>query len=150
MAMQPTLNGLEFPEPVGAQRPRRDPTIAEITSWCRRQLSWIARRSQADKNSELFLYTQAAKLVEEVGELHAQLLGRSKLQRLGKLHQFGHENLEGEFADVMICTLILAEVAHIDVVKALRAKMDVIDRRVAMADNQLAGAAAVPPPASLR
>ena len=130
MATQPTLVGLEVPASASPGRRRREPSLAEVNSWARRQVSWIARRSHADKSSELFLYTQAAKLVEEVGELHAQLLGRSKLQRRGKGQEFNHASLEGEFADVVICTIILAQVAGVDLGKALLAKMQSIDERV--------------------
>ena len=112
-------------------RPKRDLSLAEVGSWARRQVSWIARRSQADSRSELFLYTQAAKLVEEVEELHAQLLGRSQLQRHGKSQEFDQASLEGEFADVVICAVILAQVAGVDLGKALVAKMDAVDERVA-------------------
>jgi NTP pyrophosphatase (non-canonical NTP hydrolase) len=94
-------------------------------------VSWIARRSQADKSSELFLYTQAAKLVEEVGELHAQLLGRSKLQRQGKAQEFSQACLEDEFADVLICVVILAQVAGVDLGRAMLTKMDAVEARVA-------------------
>jgi NTP pyrophosphatase (non-canonical NTP hydrolase) len=130
MATQPTLLGLEVPTSKSPGRRRREPSLAELNSWARRQVSWIVRRSHADRSSELFLYTQAAKLVEEVGELHAQLLGRSKLQRRGKAQEFNHASLEDEFADVMICTVILAQVAGVDLAKALLAKMQAVDERV--------------------
>jgi NTP pyrophosphatase (non-canonical NTP hydrolase) len=131
MTMQPTLLGLEVPASTNSRRRKRDVSLAEVSSWARRQVSWIARRSHADSRSELFLYTQAAKLVEEVGELHAQLLGRSKLQRHGKTKEFSQAGLEGEFADVVICAVILAQVAGVDLGKALLAKMDTVDERVA-------------------
>jgi NTP pyrophosphatase (non-canonical NTP hydrolase) len=131
MATQPTLLGLEVAASPSPRRRRRELSLAEVNSWARRQVSWIARRAQADRSSELFLYTQAAKLVEEVGELHAQLLGRSKLQRRGKGQEFNQACLEGEFADVVICTVILAQVAGVDLGKALVAKMEAVDERVA-------------------
>lgn len=127
---QPTLLGLETPPSPTVRRRRKDLSLTQLSSWARHQVSWIARRSQADRNSELFLYTLAAKLVEEVGELHAQLLGRSKLQRQGKSQEFNQAGLEGEVADVMICVLILAEVAGIDLMKALTTKMDAVEQRV--------------------
>ena len=127
---QPTLLDLEMPASATVRRRRRELTVAAVSSWANRQVSWIARRSHADRRSELFLYTQAAKLVEEVGELHAQLLGRSKLQRQGKSQEFSQANLEDEFADVVICAVILAQVAGVDLGKALLNKMEAVEKRV--------------------
>jgi len=94
------------------------------------KVKWLAGKSQTDRNSELFLYTQAAKLVEEVGELHAALLSRSRLQRIEKATKFDRDTLGDELADVIICTAILADVVNVDLAEALVRKMAVVDRRV--------------------
>lgn len=120
--------------------------LSELSAWASKQVAWIARRTHADRHGELFLYQQAAKLVEEVGELHAQLLGQSKAQRTDKGTAFDRSALEDEFADVLICTLILASVAKVDVAAAVRAKMDVVDRRVAGRSYADAGMTAAPAP----
>lgn len=128
-ATQPTLLEFDIPPSTAARTRKRNLTLTQVNSWVARQVAWIARRSHADRHSELFLYTQAAKLVEEVGELHAELLGRSNLHRKGKSQEFSQATLEAEIADVMICTLIVAQVAGVDLVKALIAKMDIVDDR---------------------
>jgi NTP pyrophosphatase (non-canonical NTP hydrolase) len=111
-----------------------DLSFDDFISWTHRQTRLIADRSNTDLHSELFVYMQAAKLVEEVGELHAQLLGQSKLQRRGKGQEFSRTALEGEVADVMICMAILAQAAGVDFRAALRAKMHTVDGRDAAED----------------
>jgi NTP pyrophosphatase (non-canonical NTP hydrolase) len=55
------------------------------------------------------------KLVEEVGELNAEILGHLKLQRKEKLAKFTPETLQDEFGDTIISTLRLARIMGIDV-----------------------------------
>lgn len=115
-----------------ASEPRPKPLqVRDLITWVRQQVKWIMERSGDDTSRELFVYQQSAKLVEEVGELNAELLGRSKLQRSGKVGLWTADSLAGEVADVLICTLILADVTGVDVSEALRKKMAVVDARVA-------------------
>jgi NTP pyrophosphatase (non-canonical NTP hydrolase) len=110
---------------------RRDLRIRELAHWAEAQLGWLARKSRADKGSDLFLYIQAAKLVEEVGELHSELLSRGKRQRQGK--SVDPAGVEGELADVVICVTIIAQTLGVDLARALVDKMQVVDDRVAQA-----------------
>ena len=105
-------------------------TVPDLTEWVGRQVRWIAERSGALPEEPLFVYEQAAKLVEEVGELHAELLGRHRLQRAGRGRQYSAESLASEVADVAICLAILARITGVDLEEALRAKMATIDSRV--------------------
>lgn len=109
---------------------RAELNVRDLCRWASMKVKWLAGKSQTDRNSELFLYTQAAKLVEEVGELHAALLSRSRLQRIEKATKFDRETLGDELADVIICTAILADVVNVDLAEALVRKMAVVDRRV--------------------
>ena len=74
---QPALVGLEA-VPTATRRTRRSHVLdfRELARWAHVQVDWIAAKSRTDRRSDLFLFTQAAKLVEEVGELHAELLAR--------------------------------------------------------------------------
>jgi len=90
---------------------------------------WIEERS-GSANGELFVYQQAAKLTEEVGELHAELLGRSKMQRTDKEKSYCSDSLAAEMADVAICLAILAEATHIDLQKAIISKMKTVESRI--------------------
>lgn len=136
-AQQMSLTGLDLPpnDLTQAGTRRRAPlTVAEISRWGRRQVSWIARRAHLDRRSDLFMYMQAAKLVEEVGELNAQLLGRNQQQRPDKIALYTPDTLAGEFADVVICVAILADVAGVDLSDAVRAKMQTVDNRFECSD----------------
>jgi NTP pyrophosphatase (non-canonical NTP hydrolase) len=127
--IQPMLAGLDaLPTKAGPHR-RKDLTVREIASWARRQVTRIARTTHSDRSGELFAYRQAAKLVEEVGELHAEMLGRSKVQRSSKTQEFDQTSLENELADVLLATTLLAEILGVDVASAVRAKMEIIDAR---------------------
>lgn len=124
------LLDLDVPPVTPLPRRRRPLSVAEAAGWCARQTSWIARRSGAPRDSQLFVFMQAAKLVEEVGELHAQLLGRVRAQRPDKAAVFDDDALAGEVADVFITLLVFAESVGVDIEAAVRDKMDVVERRV--------------------
>jgi NTP pyrophosphatase (non-canonical NTP hydrolase) len=128
--MQPALVGLDLPV-VEQQPPVRSRPLdfVELAQWTERQVGWIAAKSRTDRRSDLFLFTQAAKLVEEVGELHAELLGLGGRQR-DKGTVFDKTSLAEELADVAICLAILAQTTGVDVGCAVRAKMQKVDDRV--------------------
>jgi len=73
-------------------------------------------------------YTQLAKLMEELGELSEAILQQEKHQRKFKLKQ--KRDLAGEFADVILCTLILAQEMGVEIKPALKKKISKIERRV--------------------
>lgn len=80
-----------------------------------------------------------AKLTEEVGELSSEVLAYHKLQGQRKLAKHTRETLADEVADVLICTLLLADSCDVDIKKALREKIARIrERRAAyqQAENQ--------------
>ncbi len=51
------------------------------------------------------------------------------MQRKQKLKNLDKENLHGEFADVIITTLLLAKAMNIDIEKALEKKIEKINKR---------------------
>lgn len=69
------------------------------------------------------------KLVEEVGELCEEILLHSNLQRRKKLDNKNKDNINGEFADVLITVLLLAKLMKVDVNKAIFDKIKEIDKR---------------------
>ncbi len=75
------------------------------------------------------ILTKTVKLNEEVGELCNDILGILKLQRKAKLDKFDRRNIYQEFADVIITTIQLAEVAGVDIERALNDKMKTIEKR---------------------
>jgi NTP pyrophosphatase (non-canonical NTP hydrolase) len=64
-----------------------------------------------------------------LGELCDEVLSFNSLQRKDKLEKHDASNLPGEFADVVITTLLLAEVMKVDIEKALKVKIKKINAR---------------------
>jgi NTP pyrophosphatase (non-canonical NTP hydrolase) len=105
-------------------------TIRQVCDWASRQAKRLASGyGLADEDRELFLLAQTVKLGEEVGELHAEVLGRTKYQRAAKAGQYDEASLAGELADVTICVAILSEMLGADLSQALRAKIAKLDAR---------------------
>lgn len=73
-------------------------------------------------------YRMFVKLIEELGELSDAILAADSLQRKEKLEK-GTDKLEYEFADVIICALIMSKEMGIDVRKALKEKIKQIKKR---------------------
>jgi len=74
---------------------------------------------------EKMVLARAVKLSEEVGELCEQVLVKAGLQRKEKLE--GNSNIEEEFADVVITTLLLAKAMGVDVRTAIKEKIGIIN-----------------------
>lgn len=81
------------------------------------------------KDEEKRILARTVKLGEEMGELCDEVLSFNAMQRQDKLVKHEASNLSEEFADVIITTLLLAEVMNVDIEKALKQKMQKIDKR---------------------
>lgn len=75
------------------------------------------------------ILTKTVKLNEEVGELCNDILSILKLQRRAKLEHFDKRNIYQEFADVIITTIQLAQIANVDVERAVGDKLKKIEER---------------------
>ena len=75
------------------------------------------------------ILSRTAKLTEEVGELAGEVLASKGSQRKEKLENHNNESLEGEFADVVITTLLLAKTMNVDIKKSLKEKIGKIEKR---------------------
>ncbi len=81
-------------------------------------------------SSREIILSRTVKLNEEVGELCAEILALDNNQRKEKLLKMKEEdNLPNELADVVITTLLLAEVLDIDIKTALGNKIKKIKKR---------------------
>lgn len=76
-----------------------------------------------------FALAQTVKLGEEVGELHAEVLGALELQRRDKAGRFSRDTLAGELADVMVCVALLADTFGVDLAQAVGSKIEQLDAR---------------------
>jgi len=81
--------------------------------------------SQTEKE----ILTKTVKLNEEVGELCNDILSILKLQRKAKLQKFDKRNIYQEFADVIITTIQLAQVAGVDINRAVGDKLKKIEEK---------------------
>lgn len=105
-------------------------TIRQVCDWARLQAVRLARGyGLTDEDRDLFLLAQTVKLGEEVGELHAEVLGRTRYQRAAKADQYSAASLAGGLADVTICVAILSEMLGADLGMAIRAKIAGIEAR---------------------
>ena len=75
------------------------------------------------------ILARTVKLTEELGELCSEVLSHSSLQRKDKLENHDKENIDGEFADVIITAMLLAKAMDIDVEKALEDKIERISKK---------------------
>ena len=78
---------------------------------------------------EKAILTKTVKLNEEVGELCNDILSVLKLQRRAKLQKFDKRNIYEEFADVIITTIQLAEIAGVDIERAVGDKVKKIEQK---------------------
>ena len=110
-----------------------DLSLRELTRWAEGQARHIAEKFNlgpgADGDNAFFALAQAVKLGEEVGELHAEVLGALRCQRADKPGDYNPGTLGGELADVAVCLAILACTLNVDLAKAVEDKIEALDRR---------------------
>ncbi len=103
----------------------------KLTDFVDKHYEWLRKIYHLDDKQKEILF-RAVKLSEEVGELSQEILSHNSLQLKRKLDNYKKENLEGEFADVIITTLLLAKAVDVDIKKALEnkiAKSDMVNER---------------------
>jgi NTP pyrophosphatase (non-canonical NTP hydrolase) len=111
--------------------PPTDMSLRDAADWARGQAKRLAANFGLDMaaDRERFALAQTAKLGEEVGELYAEVLGSLNYCRAAKAAQFTPDTLAGELADVMVCTLLLAEILEVDVASAVTKKIKFLKGR---------------------
>jgi NTP pyrophosphatase (non-canonical NTP hydrolase) len=122
------------PQPRTHEDPASDDlSLRELTHWAEGQARHIAAKFRlgpaAGGDSSFFALAQAVKLGEEVGELHAEVLGSLRYQRSDKSSEYNGNTLGGELADVMVCLAILAHTLNVDLVTAVSEKLKELDHR---------------------
>lgn len=86
--------------------------------------------SIATHDAEKETLFRAMKLTEEVGELNQEVLKYYKHASKEKIEKFSRENMEGEFADVFITLVLLAQSLDVDIETALHNKLEIIKTRM--------------------
>jgi NTP pyrophosphatase (non-canonical NTP hydrolase) len=80
-------------------------------------------------DKEKMILAQTVKINEELGELYNEILKHCSLQRKEKLDNMDKKDIEEEFSDVLITTLLLAKSMDIDIENALKEKISKINKR---------------------
>ena len=110
-----------------------DMNLRELAEWAEGQARRLADNfgldPSVDGDNAYFALAQSVKLGEEVGELHAEVLGALKHQRKEKAGQYGSDTLGGELADVMVCLALLAQILDIDLARAVSSKIEHLEAR---------------------
>jgi NTP pyrophosphatase (non-canonical NTP hydrolase) len=105
-------------------------TLGQVCAWANGQARRLAEgHGLTEEDGDLFLLAQTVKLGEEVGELHAEVLGRTKFQRAAKAGRYDDASLAGELADVTICIAILSELLGANLSEAVMAKIAQLEAR---------------------
>jgi NTP pyrophosphatase (non-canonical NTP hydrolase) len=108
-------------------------SLRQLTSWAEGQARRLAANFGLDPaaggDNAYFALAQTVKLGEEVGELHAEVLGALRYHRSDKAGQYGAETLGGELADVMVCLALLAQILKVDLAGAVTAKIKHLEAR---------------------
>jgi NTP pyrophosphatase (non-canonical NTP hydrolase) len=123
--------GVSEDHPVTRVDQLSDISLREAAGWASQQAKRLAANFGLDMTGdrEMFALAQTAKLGEEVGELQAEVLGAIKYCRADKIAQFTEESLAGELADVMVCTMLLAEILDVDLARAVATKIGFLRER---------------------
>lgn len=101
----------------------------------RELLAFISRENQrlqdrhTDLDENIAPLVQTIKLNEEVGELCDAVLAYDSFQRSEKLDEFEEQDLDDELADVLITSLLLADMMDVDVEEALENKIETVEKR---------------------
>ncbi|MEK6893481.1 MAG: hypothetical protein AABX07_04725 [Nanoarchaeota archaeon] len=103
--------------------------IKEVNEFIEEELDRL-NEYYKDKNKDELTMAIGFKIIEELGELFKEMLSHKEYQRKDKLDKLDRQNLEKEFADVIISVLIMAKKFDVDVEKAIKIKMAEIKGRV--------------------
>lgn len=103
--------------------------LKDLKKFIKKEDVRLRKRFGNYKDEEKRILARTVKLTEELGELCDEVLSFNSMQRKEKLDKYDKNNLPNEFADVVITTLLLAEVMGVDIEKALKNKIDKINKR---------------------
>lgn len=110
-----------------------DMSLRQLSTWAEGQARRLATNFGLDpaagNDNAYFALAQTVKLGEEVGELHAEVLGSLKYHRSDKAGQYGTDSLGGELADVMVCLALLAQILKVDLAAAVTTKIEHLEAR---------------------
>jgi NTP pyrophosphatase (non-canonical NTP hydrolase) len=80
-------------------------------------------RLYPDLDQRTLILARVAKITEELGEFSNEVLSSVGLQPKRKLDKYLRDNLEGEYADLLLAILLLGNYLEIDTDKVLSQKI---------------------------
>ncbi|MBU2612679.1 MAG: hypothetical protein KKB62_03085 [Nanoarchaeota archaeon] len=101
--------------------------LKELKNIIKNEGETLINKTQIAETEKEKILLRAVKLNEEVGELCEEILKKFGNQRKEK--KFDDKNLRGEFADVIITLMLLADKMDIDVEEALEEKVNYIVKK---------------------
>ena len=118
--------------------PAPDLSLHDLAQFAEGQARRLAAKFGFDPNDRgghvSFALAQTVKLGEEVGELHAEVLGALEYQRREKAGRYSRDTLGGELADVMVCVALLADAFGVDLAQAVASKIEQLEARSRQAE----------------
>lgn len=103
--------------------------IKELQQFAQLENERLGKLFDTIGNTEKRILSQMIKLSEEVGELAEQVLANASMQRKGKVKTLSRKELEYEFADVLLVTILMADLMGVDIQKSLKRKIEKINKR---------------------
>ncbi len=82
------------------------------------------------REKEIEAYAKLAKINEEMGELSAEVLKHFGKQHESKLKNVTKQDLENEFADVIITVTLLAKTLDVDIKQSIINKIQKIEKKL--------------------
>lgn len=115
-----------------------DMSLRDLSEWAQQQAKRLAANFGLDAadDSAYFALAQTVKLGEEVGELHAEVLGALHYHRSDKHGQYDPRTLAGELADVTVCIALLSQILDVDLARAVTEKVKYLEARNRRAELQ--------------
>ncbi len=87
----------------------------------------VEKQNYDTKNTKIL--ASCVKLQEETWELSREILTFLKITRKKKIDNFSFEDLESEFADVVLSLLVLSNDMWVDINKVIQHKLEIIKDR---------------------
>lgn len=98
-------------------------TVEELQKFIDDQDALFRSLRAEDSSDREHVFARTIKLGEEYGELCDAVLGSIGGQRKDKMAAQEPDALKDEFADVLICTFLLAKAMNVDIMQALDHKV---------------------------
>ena len=104
-------------------------TFEDFQRFIREEDSLLRSLKYSSSTDKERILARTVKISEEFGELCDEVLACVGDQRSGKMKGRNREDLEDEFADVVITIFLLAESMEVDIMKSLGQKIPKIKRK---------------------